>query len=231
MMKMTKQAVITAILLFFSVLLFELSKIDILVQDYLYDFGAARWVLDRDEVISKFVFYDGIKIIIICFVLMLFVIAVFFKHSHFVQNHKTGILIVLFSAVMVPLTVGALKAITNIPCPRDLTHYGGIYPHITLFMSYPQDFFQYENIKCYPAGHASGGFALLSLLFLVKKKSFKIMTAILVLSIGWAMGIYKMLIGDHFLSHTVITMILSWLIILIVAQSVYFLTNRSKDIS
>jgi membrane-associated PAP2 superfamily phosphatase len=35
------------------------------------------------------------------------------------------------------------------------------------------------------------------------------------------MGGYKMIIGDHFLSHTVITMIFAWLIILIIVRGVY----------
>jgi len=39
--------------------------------------------------------------------------------------------------------------------------------------------------RCFPAGHASGG--------------------------------YKMLIGDHFLSHTITTMLLAWLIINLLA--------------
>ncbi len=33
---------------------------------------------------------------------------------------------------------------------------------------------------------------------------------------GWIMGAYKMLIGDHFLSHTIVTMLLAWLIINVV---------------
>ena len=44
--------------------------------------------------------------------------------------------------------------------------------------------------------------------------------------IGWSMGTYKMLIGDHFLSHTVITMILAWLLILVIAQGVDWVIKR-----
>ena len=32
------------------------------------------------------------------------------------------------------------------------------------------------------------------------------------------MGTYKMLLGDHFLSHTIITMILAWIIILTIVK-------------
>ena len=34
------------------------------------------------------------------------------------------------------------------------------------------------------------------------------------------MGIYKMMIGDHFSSHTILTMLIAWLIILINAKLV-----------
>ena len=33
----------------------------------------------------------------------------------------------------------------------------------------------------------------------------------LALSFGWSMGLYQMLKGSHYLSHTVITMLLAWI--------------------
>jgi len=107
-----------------------------------------------------------------------------------------------------------------VPCPVDLQHYGGTYPDVTLFSSYPGDFIQKENIRCYPAGHASGGFALLSLVFLFKSRRNRTIAALPALTIGWSMGVYKMLIGDHFLSHTMTTLLLSWFIILSVESIV-----------
>lgn len=38
------------------------------------------------------------------------------------------------------------------------------------------------------------------------------------ITLGWTMGSYKMLLGDHFFSHTLITMILAWIIILIIVR-------------
>lgn len=84
------------------------------------------------------------------------------------------------------------------------------------------NFVQTENIRCYHAGHASGGFALISLVFLFKSKRNKVIAAVSALAIGWSMGLYKMLIGDHFLSHTIVTMLLAWLTILIVVKCTYF---------
>jgi len=224
----TKTILATATVLLLSIVFFEYSGIDLWLQDQLYNFETGQWILDRNETVSKLLFYDGIKRALIAFVLLIIVGAILFSNTSLVQNCRQGLVILVLSAVLVPVTVGALKATTNVPCPRDLEHYGGSYPHATLLKSYPDDFQQKKNIRCYPAGHASGGFALLSLVFLFKRKGHKAIAAVSALSIGWAMGIYKMLIGDHFLGHTFVTMVLAWLIVLLVANSVYGFANRRR---
>ncbi len=229
MKKKTKHIFITSVVLLLSITLFEYSDLDLWLQNFFYNFETGQWLLDRDEAITKFLFYDGIKKVIIAFVLLSLIGSLLFRNSRFVKNNKAGLSIVFLSAMIVPLTVGALKATTNVPCPKDLEYYGGSYPHITLLTPYPESFSQTENIRCYPAGHASGGFALLSLVFLFRKKRNKVIAAVTVLSVAWTMGAYKMLIGDHFLSHTVVTMILAWLIILIIAKGVYRFYGGQKN--
>ena len=216
-----KQIVFTSIALFCLVILFEFTDIDIWVQDHFYNFATQQWVLDRDEKITKFIFYDGIKKLLIISIVLLLAVLLLFRNSRLIQTYKQGLWVVCLSVLLVPLSIGSLKAITNIPCPNDITRYGGDYPHVTVLKRYPKDFHQTEKIKCYPAGHASGGFALLSLLFLFKSRRNKRLAFVSVMIIGWSMGGYKMLIGDHFLSHTVMTMVLAWLIILLIAKGVY----------
>jgi membrane-associated PAP2 superfamily phosphatase len=79
------------------------------------------------------------------------------------------------------------------------------------------------------AGHASGGFALLSLFFLFKTARKSIGVVLFALTIGWSMGLYKMAIGDHFLSHTIITMLIAWLIILIVYKSTNYFFKKENE--
>jgi len=133
--------------------------------------------------------------------------------------------LIFIVAFMVPLMVSGLKGITNVPCPKNIVHYGGNHPYVTVLKKYPQYFRQGKKMRCYPAGHASGGFALLSLFFLFKKRKNKIIAFLSVMTLGWSIGIYKMLIGDHFLSHTVVTMWLAWLIILIISSDVQYYFN------
>jgi membrane-associated PAP2 superfamily phosphatase len=49
--------------------------------------------------------------------------------------------------------------------------------------------------------------------FLFKQRRHRARAVYLALAAGWAMGGYKMLIGDHFLSHTIISMLLAWLLV------------------
>jgi membrane-associated PAP2 superfamily phosphatase len=70
-----------------------------------------------------------------------------------------------------------------------------------------------EPQQCFPAAHASGGFALLALFFLFESPRNRARAVRVGLMAGWTMGAYKMAIGDHFLSHTVVSMLLAWLIV------------------
>ena len=62
----------------------------------------------------------------------------------------------------------------------------------------------------------------MALFFLFKTPKNQKRALIGALVIAWGMGTYKMLLGDHFLSHTIITMIMAWLIILIIVKSMQF---------
>lgn len=139
-----------------------------------------------------------------------------------VREYKTGLLIVLCSTLFVPLVIGSLKSVTNIPCPKDITHYGGVSPHATVMRGYPDNYVQKSRARCFPAAHASGGFSLLSLFFLFKKKRNKRIALYFSLALGWSTGFYKMMIGDHFLSHTLVSMLLAWLLIQIIAKIILF---------
>jgi membrane-associated PAP2 superfamily phosphatase len=220
-MSIKREIIITIIILLLTTLFFGFSSIDNMVQDNFYEQSRKTWILNRDLQPYKFIFYDGIKKLLIVVALFFLMALIFFRKNTTIQAYKRGLLIVVLSAIFVPLIVGGLKKATNMPCPKNEIRYGGEYPATKVWEHYPQTFQKKEKICCFPAGHASGGFALLSLFFLFKTRRNKILAVLSALTVGWSMGIYKMLIGDHFLSHTVITMILAWIIILIIQKIVY----------
>jgi membrane-associated PAP2 superfamily phosphatase len=215
-MQITKLITILSISLICSVLLFGIIDIDIYIQDLFFDFDTKNWVLNRDLQPWKFLFYDGIKKLLIFIGIIFLITFIFFRNHDKIKKYKKGILVVILSAILVPVVVGGLKKSTNMPCPKNTIHYGGMMLNTAVWQKYPQPYHDMPKIACWPAGHASGGFALMSLFFFFKSRKNQNLALVFGLLTGWAMGIYKMLIGDHFLSHTVITMLISIIMILLI---------------
>lgn len=228
-MSINRQIVLTFFILVLTIVLFGVSNIDTILQDNLFNSATHTWILNRDLQPYKFIFYDGIKKLLILFALSFLIALLFFRKHKLIQTYKKGIIIVILSAILVPVINGGLKKYTNMPCPKNEIHYGGKMIKTAVWQSYDEPYKSMDRIRCWPAGHASGGFALLSLFFLFKTRRNKLFALAVALTIGWSMGIYKMLIGDHFLSHTVITMILAWLIVLIISKIVKGTSSKKLD--
>ena len=212
-----RQAGITIFVLIFTLLLFESSQLDIWVQQWLYDAVNHHWLWSKAEPVTRFLLYDGIKGLLVILALCLLSALVFFRRTPPVQSRLPGIRIVLLSLLVVTTVVAVLKATTDVACPAGLQLFGGSQPYTRLFEAYPDDLRPHNRQRCFPAGHASGGFALLSLCFLFREKRNQRMALGLAVAVGWLMGGYKMVIGDHFLSHTLVTMELAWLFINLIA--------------
>jgi len=96
-------------------------------------------------------------------------------------------------------------------------------PHVRVLEHYPADFLarragsQIGRGCSFPAAHASGGFALFAFFFILPGR-WKWAGVVLGLGAGWSMGVYKMLIGDHYLSHTLITCLFAWFVCAGLAQ-------------
>lgn len=225
----TKNIATSVILLIGSVLFFGLSGADIWVQSHFYNPLTHQWMVDSNDKVLKFIFYDGIKRLLIVIAVLFLIGLIIGWQKSWMKPYRRGFIIVILSSIFVPLIVGSLKAVTNMPCPKNIEIFGGAYPHTCVWEKYNTQTCHLEKQKCWPAGHASGGFALLALVFLFRSRKAKIIAAATAMIIGWSMGSYKMLIGDHFLSHTVITMILAWLIILLIVRGVNKVTISTKN--
>jgi len=224
-MQSNKSIIVTLILLVLSVVLLGISNVDSIVQDLLYNIQTQQWILSKSDQPYHLIFYKSIKILLILISTLLLASLLFFRKIKIVIQYKKGLMIVLFSLIFVTTISVEIKKYSNMPCPKHQIHYGGKYPDTVVWESYPKPYDSFQKTKCWPAGHASAGFALLSLFFLFKRKRNKYIGLIIGLSLGWSMGIYKMLIGDHYFSHTFISMLLAWFIILIIHKTVNYRTS------
>ena len=105
---------ITAGSLIAILICFELTPADLWLQQFLYDATNQQWIWSRTEPLTRFVFYDGIKMLLIAFGAALACCLFFIPHSKYVGEYSSGIRIVLLSLILVPACVGALKNTTNV---------------------------------------------------------------------------------------------------------------------
>ncbi|BCS94428.1 hypothetical protein DSLASN_00600 [Desulfoluna limicola] len=205
------------------VALFEWTNLDLQVQDRLFNFEANGWMVDREAPLPRLLFYTGMKGGLIAFgvtTLVLYGLS-FWKgggDKAGLQSLRQRYLTVILALIVVPSTIAVLKAETNMYCPSQIERYGGDKPYVTLFEAYPARCRPCDSGRCFPAGHASGGFALMALYHMFRKKKNRVMGLFGGLGLGWTMGLYQMMKGAHFLSHTVVTMVASWVMILCVAD-------------
>ncbi len=219
-MYIDKQRRTTVVVLATVIVFFGLSDIDIYIQDQFYNFQTHKWIVDESLQPWKFIFYDGIKRGLLIVGAIFIIVYIYASLKDKFKSYQKGLLIVVLSSILVPTVVGGLKKTTNMPCPHAEIRYSGELPRTAVWECYTPEYANKKSKACWPAGHASAGFALLSLYFLFHSRRNKIFALGGAMIVGWSMGMYKMLVGDHFFSHTLITMILAWLLILIIVKFV-----------
>ena len=200
------QSAVCLILMAATIIMESCTDIDMTVQRHWYDAVHGTWLIDASvHQAWRWLFYDGMK----RGVAGIGGMAVLLFCAGCVSGgrtwRRTGLLVAL-SCAATPLLVSTLKAVTGIYCPRQLTEFGGhaAYRHILMMFS------GVSGGRCFPGGHASGGFALTVLFFCASGRALRTVLLAAALGLGWTMGLYQMMRGEHFLSHTIMSMLLAW---------------------
>lgn len=203
----------------------ELSGIDSDVAHWFYDPISKTWLLSQQDRYWRIVLYEGPKILygIGGVAILLRILWLRWKHKSF--DPARSWLVVFLSMIIIPSIVALLKKTTHMYCPIQLKEFGGSYSYHHLF-----DFKQAikaPHAQCYPAGHATIGFSLMSLIVVCRQHRAKLHILIVTCLVGWLIGLYQMANGAHFLSHTVATMILAFGLIDFLFRVV--LKSKTKD--
>lgn len=107
--------------------------------------------------------------------------------------------------------VNPLKTLTAVHCPWSLSEFGGSEIYTPLFgKRAPTD----KPGRCWPGGHASAGFSLFGLYFVLRDRRPRAARLALgiALGLGSLFSVGRMMQGAHFLSHNLWTLLLDWTI-------------------
>jgi membrane-associated PAP2 superfamily phosphatase len=131
------------------------------------------------------------------------------------RQQRAALLYASVTSIIAMAVVAILKHLATLPCPWHVLNLGGDESYIYLHQMFASNL---AAQQCFPAGHASGGFALFSFYFAAKLWSYSahnprsISRAWLLPAIvlGLAFGIAQQLRGAHFISHDITAAILCW---------------------
>lgn len=134
--------------------------------------------------------------------------------NKFIGNYQKQFIWAFIGMVVSTSVVSFLKSDSMHACPSDLTIYGGNLPLFALFEHLPKGV---AAGHCFPAGHASGGFALMAFCFAFRdeKPKFAVGMLMLALVLGFSMGWAQMMRGEHFLSHNLWSAWVVWMVLFV----------------
>lgn len=117
----------------------------------------------------------------------------------------------LLSVLLATLLISWIKSWSNIDCPWDIVGLGGDRPYISVFATRPAGL---PHGRCFPAGHASGGYAWMALYFfcLMARPHLRWRGLAVGMGVGVIFGIAQQFRGAHFISHDLWTAMICWMV-------------------
>lgn len=194
-----------------------------LIRPY-YDVENKIFSLKSDLFLTQ-VMHIGLRYFVISVASITLLLAVFGNKLKLSAQVRHQLIWSFAGMILSTLAVSILKSQSMHACPWDLTQFGGSSPYYPMLASLP---IGEIGGHCWPAGHASGGFAIMAFFFPFRRSHpiFATITLAVSLMLGFAMGWAQMIRGAHFLSHTLWSAWVVWLVLLIL--SIYFAPNPKR---
>ena len=183
---------------------------DLWWADRLYAWQGGRWVWQQHW-LSAGVVHKGGKWLSQALCLLVFLSAVYARRDARWQAWQRPLWVLLASVLASVAVVSLLKHFTQVDCPWDLQRYGGGRAYLPMWLS---PIAGTPVNHCFPAGHASSGYAWVALYFLFAavRPDYRRLGLAAGLGLGALFGFTQQLRGAHFISHDVVTLTLCWLI-------------------
>lgn len=196
-------------LLLASAVLFLLEQlnVDLWLADQWYALEGGQWAWRDNWVSYELIHHHGKQMVFgIGLSALALIILSYFRPG--LRNWRAPMSYLLTTMAVVPTLIASFKKFSPVACPWNLIRYGGELPYLRTF----EHSFGVTDIgRCFPAGHASGGFILLAMYFaampLVKNPARFLLPGLIV---GWIFALGQQSRGAHFLSHDLWTLSICW---------------------
>lgn len=180
----------------------------------IYGWGGREWVLRDSFLVEQLAHLVGRQLSVFGWLLVVAAWGVACLRPGW-AGLRRPLACLLVSVLLSTLVVAWIKSWSNMDCPWDLASYGGTRPYVGLFAVRPIGL---ERGVCFPAGHASGGYAWLALYFFLAAAwpRWRLIGLATGLGLGLVFGFSQQLRGAHFFSHDLVTAGICWAVALLV---------------
>ncbi len=188
--------------------LFERSDLDLSFSDRFFDFQERAWKFKDSWWAEGLIHLQGRKLALALFLAPLATWALsFFKETW--KPWRRSALYLILAIGLGTGSVALVKEVVNRHCPWDCVRYGGDVPYRKLFDPLPASC---GKGNCFPAGHASAGFSLMSGYFIYYRRDQRKALGLFVfgLLVGSLFGFAQVARGAHFVSHNIWSLALCW---------------------
>ena len=186
-------------------LLLDIGGLDIWLASRFYAAEGYQWAL-KNHWLTEQILHKGARKLNYIFALAVLLTTMYYLWFNKTKPALTKAYLALTLSLLCSFALVAyLKAITNIACPWSLAMFGGSEPYIHILQPRPS-YLPYS--QCFPAGHASVGYAWVALYYFLRHSRPHYRYAGLAAGlIGGAMlGFTQQLRGAHFMSHDLTTL-------------------------
>lgn len=198
--------------LFASLLvLFESTGLDLWLSDLFFDFqkGVFFW---KNTWWATSLIHTGGKILVACiWVCLVFLLFIPFLKSGYsrLRSWRGALGFLMLSMILGPATVACGKLLVNRPYPEHIKRYGGPLEYTRLFQGPPPT---HRHYKGFPAGHASGGYGLMALYFVLLERRPRLAPwgLAFVVVLGSLFGFGQHVRGLHYASHNLWSAAICW---------------------
>ena len=203
------------------------AGLDFVLASAIFELEGGQWQLTNHWLFSD-VLHSGSRLLNNIILANLLGFWLYKQLSSKISSERTIALTKLVLSLLLSFAIVALlKRVLPAECPWDLQQFGGNLPFIGVFADRPAAM---HPTQCFPAGHASVGYAWVALYFYflpvcARKARIGLTTGLL---LGLLLGVTQQLRGAHFFSHDLTTLWLCW-----VVSSLVYLTypNRMAEVS
>jgi membrane-associated PAP2 superfamily phosphatase len=192
----------------------EATRIDLWLAKLSFDEATRSFPLREDFVTTR-IAHDGVKFASVA-VFVWIAVGVWRPIGPLRRLDQRSRVLLMVSVLACLVSVALLKRTSALHCPWGLSMFGGSAPYLRLFETVPTG---WVRGGCFPAGHALSAFAYIGGFFAFRAAAPRIAWIWLgaVLLVGLFAGISQQLRGAHFLSHTLWTVWLCWIIAAVLA--------------